>query len=373
MSKSHAEFYIEHNISPVSQDISNLQLHFQRRESLYRSLGIVPTFISGRSVLEFGPGSGHNALYTASLLPHTYDLVDANPKGVEETRERLRGFGNKNITVTQSLFENFQTDRQFDLVWAEGCIPLQDDPLTLLKHVASFVNPGGVLCVSINNGVSYLSETIRRLFRDRYFSTDKDISEQLEDIKPYISDHLSNLKGMSRPVDDWLLDSIIQPLKDRKLLSIPDVIGSIGHCFEAYNTSPKFLVDWRWYKEVIGTSRLFNEIALERYYQSNLNLLDYRFEFEDHSVAFGEKLEILGNEVWVLMCRIENGEKTAWTDVFHVLAELASLVRPRAEITSDTILEAVELLNSGDRGRATRLVPSWWGRGQQYLTLIRNS
>ena len=72
-------FYAENRISPVAQDLSDLRRHFQRRESLFRSLGILPLLVQGASVIEFGPGSGHNALYTASLKPATYTLVEGNP------------------------------------------------------------------------------------------------------------------------------------------------------------------------------------------------------------------------------------------------------------------------------------------------------
>lgn len=63
------DYYSENAISPVSQDISDIGKHFRRRDSLFRLLGLLPTFVRGRTVLEFGPGSGHNALYTASLKP----------------------------------------------------------------------------------------------------------------------------------------------------------------------------------------------------------------------------------------------------------------------------------------------------------------
>ncbi len=148
MSESHAEFYSKYNISPVFQDIADQAKHFQRRESLFRSLGLVPAFVRGRSVLEFGPGSGHNALYTASLSPGQYELVDGNLKGVQETRERLTSFSSAHIKVHHALFDEFQTDTKFDLVWAEGCLPHQSRPLPLLKHVASFVlKGGGGLCL----------------------------------------------------------------------------------------------------------------------------------------------------------------------------------------------------------------------------------
>ena len=143
MSKSFVEFYSKNDISPVSQDIVDLNKHFQRRESLFRSLGLLPAFIAGKSVLEFGPGSGHNALYMASLKPGRYELVDGNPKGVQETRERLAAYSDSQVEVHQSLFEEFQTDAQFDLVWAEGCLPHQSEPLPMLAHISLFVARGG--------------------------------------------------------------------------------------------------------------------------------------------------------------------------------------------------------------------------------------
>ena len=71
------DFYKKHNIAPVSQDISNLEKHFARREALYRSLGLLPAYFRGKALLEFGPGCGHNALFTKSLTPGKYILVDA--------------------------------------------------------------------------------------------------------------------------------------------------------------------------------------------------------------------------------------------------------------------------------------------------------
>ena len=38
MTASHLEFYGQFNISPVRQDISDLERHFQRREALYLGL-----------------------------------------------------------------------------------------------------------------------------------------------------------------------------------------------------------------------------------------------------------------------------------------------------------------------------------------------
>jgi hypothetical protein len=185
--------------------------------------------------------------------------------------------------------------------------------------------------------------------------------------------HLQHLRGMSRPVEDWLLDSIIQPLQYRKLLSIPEVIACLDKRFEVYGSSPRFLTDWRWYKDIVGDKRGFNDKALESYYQSNLNLLDYRFEFPAHSYEFGKKLEELGSQSWDMMCKIEKGDESVWQELFLLLQELCAHVKKLAPETSVAIREAMALLQSAHPDMEIKYFPQWWGRGQQYLSLIRKN
>jgi hypothetical protein len=54
MKTSFVDFYTKHNVSPVSQDITDLGKHFQRRGSLLTSLGIPSLFIKDARILEFG-------------------------------------------------------------------------------------------------------------------------------------------------------------------------------------------------------------------------------------------------------------------------------------------------------------------------------
>ena len=79
MSVDHLNFYRTHNISPVRQDIRDLMAHFSRRQGLYRQLGILPGFVREKKVVEVGPGSGFNALYTASLQPSSFLMIEPNP------------------------------------------------------------------------------------------------------------------------------------------------------------------------------------------------------------------------------------------------------------------------------------------------------
>ena len=46
------EYYVREGISPVHQDISDLKKHFQTRESLYRLLGLIPSFFKGKDIID---------------------------------------------------------------------------------------------------------------------------------------------------------------------------------------------------------------------------------------------------------------------------------------------------------------------------------
>ena len=371
MSISYVDFYRQNNISPVSQDISDLKRHFQRRASLFFTLGILPRLVSGRSVLEFGPGSGHNALYTASLAPAKYILVDGNPKGVAETQHRLAHQPVQTLEVVLSLFEEFHSASAFDLVWAEGCLQHQADATSLVQHMATFVEPGGCLVVTTVDAISFLPEILRRLVKEIQCEKGADLAVQLKTLVPILAPHLKTLQGMSRPVEDWILDNILQPLEEVELFSLPQAIQCLSSEFDVYGMSPKFSTDWRWYKDIVGDDRQFNQNALAAYYQHNLNFLDYRFEYPPHSALFGQKLAQACASVWSWMKKIQTTGQ-GWDAMWEALEAIALLVEVQAPQTAVAMREASQWIQGGANADETlQHFPFWWGRGQQHTSFVR--
>ena len=334
-------------------------------------MGIPPLLVKNKSVLEFGPGSGHNSIYTAQLTPKRYHLVDANPKGLNDTRELLSSYNVYDLEVIDSLFLDYQSNSRYDLVWAEGCIPLQAQPIPILNHLSSFTKKEGIFVTSTSNGISFLSETIRRLASSICMNASQSINEQLDTVRPLLDGHLAHLKYMSRPVDDWLVDSILQPLQDRKHLSIPCALETLKD-YDLYGSSPKFITDWRWYKEFVGEGYDFNEVALDCYYKNNINLIDCRFVFESHSIEFGQNLEATCNSTWDVMCQIQGGDLSKWQEFFILLDNISNLIKKLAPETAVAIEEANQWLQDGAPvKKKLSYFPQWWGRGQQYLSFIR--
>jgi hypothetical protein len=101
--KPFVDFYNQENINPVRQNLTNINLLKRRRTFLYSKLGINLKFLTGKEILEFGPGGGFNSIITSSYAPMTYDYVDASTKSIEVLRE------NKKIKAKNSNIYNIFT------------------------------------------------------------------------------------------------------------------------------------------------------------------------------------------------------------------------------------------------------------------------
>ena len=367
------DFYAGNGISPVAQDISDLARHFRRRDSLYRFLGLPPSFVRGRSVIEFGPGSGHNALFTASLEPSRYVLVDANPRGLADTRRLLGQHGAGPCEIVESLFEDFATDERFDLVLAEGLLSFQRAPEKLLCALARFVRPGGLLFITTMSPLSYLAEIARRLMRDSLIAPDAAAAEQLAVLRPLLTPHLVHLPGRSRSADDWLLDNVVQPIYG-ELLSVPRAIQALAGEFDLHGASPRYFTDLRWYKDVAEEERGFNAVGIAEYHRRATNMADFRLELPPHDEAFGAALERDAEAVWTAMQEFElEGRRRSFEDAVCGIEHIGERLAAIAPETAAGFAEVAERLAAGGPFEDLTRFPALWGRGQQYLSFIRRA
>jgi len=372
------DFYRANKISPVEQDITDRRRHFERREALYRHLGLVPSFLAGRRVLEFGPGSGHNALHTLSLIPSRYTLVDANPTGLERCRALLAGEANAGVLeYVESMIETFRADGTYDLVLCEGVIPFQIDPPGFLAQVARAARPGGVVVATTADAVSVLPEMLRKLMARLLVPGDAPADQQLAVLRPIFRPHLATLAGMSRPHDDWILDQLVQPWVG-ELFSIECAVNALDREFDLHGSSPKFLTDWRWYKSIHGAERRWNQTAVKSYLANLHSLLDHRTTFAPRDPAANATLLRLAEQVYAAIGGIDRGGD-AREAAEQVLDRLDGIYEQVVTFSLD-IAGAIDdaataidlLLQHGPLPvlACGRLVP-WFGRGQQYVSFIR--
>jgi hypothetical protein len=368
-------FYGRLGISPVRQDIRNLPKHFSRRSALYRQLGLAPALLKGKSLLEFGPGSGHNAVFTTSLNPKQYVLVDGNPSAVEQTKNLLRDYyPDRKHDVQSCLMEDFSWDDKFDVVFCEGLIPTQRDPALFSRQVASFVDSQGLLVITCMDAVSLLSESIRQIVTRLIVSPGAPLDDQVRLLLDVFSSHLDTLRGMSRKTSDWVLDVLIHPWVG-PLFSIQEAIDALDDEFDFYGSSPDFVSDWRWYKDIWLEQAEYNRLARDSYKANLHSFLDYRYLHEPREAGENDKLQECCERFRVLAGSHPPVDKQLL--LRKSMENLDALIQETSRFSPQTaacLEDAHRCLDAfaktgelGDFGSFT----SFWGRGQQYLSFIR--
>jgi SAM-dependent methyltransferase len=277
------EYYVKAGISPVSQDISDLDRHLQRRGALYQSLGLFPALLRKAEVLEVGPGSGHNSLYVAGLKPPAYTLVEPNPTAGREIAALYDAHPRPHTRpeIVARTLQDFAPDRQYDVVICEGWLGSSAQERAMLTKLGQLTRPGGVLVTTLISPLGLVFNTLRKALCLRLSSPDDAIAARLERVAPAFSPHLSTLAHMSRPHRDWMLDMVLSPAYFGICLTPEMAVEALGPQFDPVGTQPRFLKDWRWYKALFGENRAFGEVFLQSYRAACLNFLDYRRTFPD--------------------------------------------------------------------------------------------
>jgi SAM-dependent methyltransferase len=374
------DFYRRHGISPVRQDISNLQAHFTRRSGLYRHLGLLPSFLRGRSVLEIGPGSGFNSVFTATLEPSRYVLLEGNPAGVADIERLFSEFPvlRERIEIASALVEDYNSGERFDFVLCEGMLALAGvaDPAALLRTVAEFVAPGGVLVITCIDAISDFAETLRRLCGQLLIDPGDPLDAQAASLTAVFGPHLASLPGMSRRHDDWVIDNLLNPASIGPYLPIPDAIAALHAEFEFFAASPHYGTDWRWYKSLTPGATRYNELGTEQYWETAHNLLDCRRLFPPRDPLANRQLYA---QCMATRDLIREYEKTRDVGVVSSirarLGEAERSVRAFSHDIADAVKDVSALVQrvppDAQAVAASPRFGPWFGRGQQYLSFSR--
>lgn len=324
--KDHLAYYLEHAISPVRQDITDLEKHMQRRGSLYRSIGLPAAFILGKNVLEVGPGSGHNSLYVASSMPKHLVLVEPNPTGRAGISDLYAHFDRPHTvpTIIPEALEEFTTDPIYDVVIAEAWLGVPDHEKSMMRKLSGFVKPGGLLITTATSPVSMLPNILRRILASRIITGLTTIDEQTAVLASAFASHLNTMTAMSRLHVDWIQDTLLNPAFLTGGLTPPALFDILGADFSVYQSYPRLYTDWRWYKELYGNYRDFNGTYETSYFASLHNTVNFRKAYPDRAPGQNRELEELCNDLIYHVSEADNAQKLVDTDfIFDICGRIA--------------------------------------------------
>jgi ubiquinone/menaquinone biosynthesis C-methylase UbiE len=101
----------------------------------------------GMRVLDLGCGAGDVALLAAELTGPTGEVVgiDVAEPSLQIARQRAEAADHRNIRFGCQDLATFRTDRPFDAVVGRHILIHTAEPLEVLRSVASFLTPGGIV------------------------------------------------------------------------------------------------------------------------------------------------------------------------------------------------------------------------------------
>ncbi len=289
----HLSYYEQHRISPVRYNYADFASHFQRRDALYRSLGLPPVVFRGVRVLEVAVGSGQNSLYVASCCPASYDLVEPNPAGQRDIRAAYAGLKLEHTAprLHSVRFEEFAPERPYDIVLCENWLGSLPNEIALIRKLASLVVSGGVLVLTVVPPSGFFANIVRKMFALRAVDPAAPFESRLAQLVAMFGPHLSSIANMTRSHEDWVKDCMLNPHYLNVALPLEAVVDAIGGEMEVLATFPRFTADWRWFKSLTGDVRNFNAVTLEACRQNTHNFIDYRSLFPARAGASNGKLD----------------------------------------------------------------------------------
>lgn len=372
-SRSFIDFYNKYKLIPVEQNIKSSREHFSKRDFLYSSIGLSYLAINNSSILEYGPGTGQNALNWEYYKPRKLTLIDGADAAIKSLQKLFTDKQNifdEGVKIIKSDFLSYEPTEKFDIIWAEGCVPHQSDPNKIVNSMLKNLTRDGMFICSTISGIAHLSETIRRLTASikvkKQHPDYEDLNMLIEMFKP----DLTSLGGSTRFVKDWVIDVIIQPLHKTRLCSLIDV-AEIGFPeYLPHHTYPKLNDKVCWYKAYNPEKYL--DDWKEQYYINCMHLISSRAPSMQNELSDGINAEMLGDLSWSIAAGVQDGTNTL-KEFTSILRELDSLYAKYPKMYQmPNLSEIAEWMENGCSNKNIgEKMAKYWGKCTQFISLRR--
>tara|TARA_Y100001954_G_scaffold213039_1_gene241275 strand:- start:2324 stop:3463 length:1140 start_codon:yes stop_codon:yes gene_type:complete len=369
--KSFIDYYNENQLIPVKQDLKSKSEHFSKRDFLYSSVGLNHLALKNASILEFGPGTGQNAINWLNYNPSSITLVDGADAAIKEITKNFSGIdvpSNINLSVIKSEFTTFKSDHKFDVIWAEGCIPHQSDISKIISSMLHHLSEDGIFTCSTISGLAHLSETIRRVAASLILKKLHPDIDDLEFLVKIYTNDLKELSNSTRFVEDWVLDVIIQPLHKTSLCSILDVINISKNTHLPYHTFPKLSDSICWYKDFDPVN--YAEGVVEQYHKNCMHFIANKAPSKSNLLDDGIEAEHLGNLSWEYAGKYQHGDMELKSFI-EVLKELDKLYQSYDySAYMPNLCDIAKWMEDGCQLTSYKSISTgFWGKCTQFISL----
>ena len=264
-------YYMKNRVNPVFIETKGQkwEKHLHVRNNLYENhLRIPVSWFDRRSILEFGPNGGENALV---LAMHGAQISLVEPH--EIMHKRIRTLYNE-ANLEDNLFnidmrtlEQYKDNELYDLVIAEGFIHALPDRLEVIRKLCSLSS--NFVIFTYNEKFGYFFESLKRCLFRRLIELnqldDNDWDQMLDLAERTYLNSFKKLES-ARTFDSWVKDILLNPCGTSKSCDSFDQIASVFKQanFDYYSGSPVWDLrsTHKWYKNIL------NEDLIEEYYNN---------------------------------------------------------------------------------------------------------
>lgn len=376
------EYYKKHNISPVKQNLENENIFLQKREKLYRQLGMPILLFEGKDILEVGPGSGFNTLAFFKWKGEReskIDLVEANPAGIKEMRDlfKKKGITNDNYQIYECTIEEFNNDKYYDIIIAEGFIHAISNAKEIVSKLCTMLKPNGIIVITCMDKCSTLVEQIKRLVVNINTKNIDSYEEKVKFYTDFFEPQFSKLEGMSRSIEDWVKDDMLNPaFYNNDLLSLEEAIDIFPNNYYVLGSSQRIFTDYSWYKDLSYNER---ENIAKQFKQKQHNFILAGEEETLLPIEKNEELNCILEKIRNKSREYEKNKDNALVnEVINNLKKILNLKRYFTKNLCLFIEESIEILEQLVCGKSVKYYEykTFYyaiGRTQQYLSMINSN
>lgn len=368
------DFYREHNISPVHQDISDFNYHCARREKLYRQLGMPVLLFNGAEVLEVGTGGGYNSVVLAQWNCHL-SMVEPNETAQNEIIELFREKKIEDYVLYKETVEQ-HSGKEYDVVIAEGFLPTIENRVEVLEKLKSLVKETGILVITCQDEMGMFVERMKRLVGHRSVKNVVSYCEKVKKLVDIFEPQLKLLHGVSRPVEDWVQDQILcEDFNCNDILDLKKAIQGIGDNWDVLGcSSPDFFSDCSWYKDIEYD---YKKSYCDQYDKKSYNLIIAGREEIDTSNIDVSIVRTSVDKIRKLEIEYENSEQKEEKVVQEIIYELQKLYELLQKCDKELAVflsETIDILASDPNQLELADYPNFckcFGRSQQYISFVK--
>lgn len=251
------EYYATKNVRPTYADFADnsvLAKYVGMRENMFHRLSLPPAVFAGKSLIEFGPDTGENALVFAkwgARLTLVEPSVDAHPY-IADYFSKFGMDASLDAMVSTSLLE-FETDKTFDIIDAEGFIYTLKPNSAWIKKTRELMVDNGLLIISYLELYGSFFELLLKAIYKRVIS-DSAYPSGMETAKLLFLPKWNSIPH-TRKIESWFMDVIENPFVRRKYFIESKELLNDMHAggFRLYSSWPNYrdMLDMCWIKATL--------------------------------------------------------------------------------------------------------------------------